>query len=363
MSGTLPTHSMERNQVPNPSRRSTLHRLVWRGERVLDAALDEVRTWLGRSDPPIEIVAYRTYGDHDRLEVRGRILARRTRTPAEPGDSVFRNLRRALGAFLTREMPGVEVFVAHAGGLGVCLTDEEGYFRTEVDTDAASGWTHVTLTAERAEPVVAQVLVPLPTARFLVISDIDDTILPTGATRAVTLVRNTFLGNARTRTPFPGIAEFYADLVAGAGGGEGNPVFYVSSSPWNLYWFMINFMAGHGLPAGPVLLRDIGVDESTFLHGSHDDHKLAEIRRILDSYPDLPVVLAGDSGQRDPEIYATIAAEYAGRVSAIYLRAIGGSDRSSRLEALARAGRDAPVVMSSHTDDFARHARARGLIR
>ncbi len=348
--------------MTQPTQRSLLHRAALRAERIFDAAVDRLRTWLGRTDPPLEIVAYRAYGTHDCLEVRGRILARRTRTAAQPEDSRLRNMRRVARAFLTREMPGVLVFIEHEGVHAVCVTDEEGYFRTDVATADADGWTPVTVSTERAQQVEALALVPTSTARFLIISDIDDTILPTGATRTVTVIRNTFFGNARTRTPFPGIADFYSALVAGASGGEDNPVFYVSSSPWNLYEFMVNFMAGHGLPAGAVMLRDIGVDESTFLHGSHDDHKLAEIRKIMRTYPDLPAVLVGDSGQRDPEIYTTIATEHPGRILAIYLRAIGGADRHAQVEALADSS-DVPVILGRRTADFADHARSSGLVR
>ena len=74
------------------------------------------------------------------------------------------------------------------------------------------------------------VLVPSHAAAFGVISDVDDTILETGVQRVGRMIRQTFTGSALTRTPFPGAAELYRDLADGI-----NPVFYVSSSPWNLH--------------------------------------------------------------------------------------------------------------------------------
>src|SRR3546814_6066391 len=50
------------------------------------------------------------------------------------------------------------------------------------------------------------------------------------------------------------------------------------------------------------------------------DHKLALIRNMLELYDQFPFVLIGDSGQRDPEIYAQVVREHPGRVAAIYIR-------------------------------------------
>jgi hypothetical protein len=68
-----------------------------------------------------------------------------------------------------------------------------------------------------------------------VISDIDDTIIQTGATRLWQAARSVLLGTAHTRLPFPGVAPFYRALESGPDGQAALPFFYVSSSPWNLY--------------------------------------------------------------------------------------------------------------------------------
>ena len=53
--------------------------------------------------------------------------------------------------------------------------------------------------------------------------------------------------NAHSRKPFAGVAALYRALYralqAGATGDEGNPVFYVSSSPWNLHAMLREFLA------------------------------------------------------------------------------------------------------------------------
>jgi hypothetical protein len=72
-------------------------------------------------------------------------------------------------------------------------------------------------------------------ARPGVISDLDDTVVKSRATDLLKMVWIILVNNARTRLPFEGVADFYKALQVGTDGREFNPVFYVSSSPWNLY--------------------------------------------------------------------------------------------------------------------------------
>jgi phosphatidate phosphatase APP1 len=86
-------------------------------------------------------------------------------------------------------------------------------------------------------------------------SGIDDTVIRTDTTIMVRMFRATFLENARTRLPFPGVAALNRALQRGADGTTLNPLFYVSSSPWNMYDNLEEFLAIQHIPAGPLLLR------------------------------------------------------------------------------------------------------------
>jgi len=336
-----------------------------RGVLALDRAFDQVRRRvrdrLGRH-APLEVVPYRGYGTADRVAVRGRVMVRTGRTSPAATDVWLRNVWRTVRRFLTYEMPDVAVRVRMGTAVAATRTDGEGYFRVDMPGPSATGWVSAGVEVERAALVAAEILVPPPTSRFLVVSDIDDTILPTGANRTTTVIRTTLLGNARTRAPFTGIAELYQALAAGQTGDERNPVFYVSSSPWNLYDFMVEFMAGHGLPAGPILLRDLSLERRRFIQGGQEDHKLAEIRTILATYPELPAVLVGDIGQKDPEIYQAIASEHPGRIRAIYLRDVGAGAAIEQRALAIEGAAGVPVVLAEHTSEFRKHAATVGLI-
>jgi len=71
----------------------------------------------------------------------------------------------------------------------------------------------------------------------------------------------------------------------------------------------------HDIPIGPVLLlRDWGISWRHPFPRRAQSHKDHMIDLVLKGFPDLPVILIGDSGQHDPEVYAAVVRRHAGRV-------------------------------------------------
>jgi phosphatidate phosphatase APP1 len=361
--------------VTNPGWRDRLLALAAELEGKVDAAMSRRADRKGRRDPLI-IHAYRGYGTGRRLRVRGRVLEDGGIPAADERDSAWRNVLSALRRFESDEVPGARVEVRIAGATQELVTDAEGYFdawiapREALHADKLWHDAAIELLAPRdpvhASPMaVGRVLVPPATAKLGIISDIDDTVVQTGATDARAMLRSVFLANARTRLPFPGVAALYRALQDGAGGGQSNPVFYVSSSPWNLYDVLSEFLALREIPEGPILLRDWGLSERELLPTSHGSHKLEAIRGIVDLYPTLPFVLIGDSGQEDPEIYREIVAQYPSRILAIYIRNVTPDlARAERIRALAREVSDArsELILAADSTEVAAHALDRGWI-
>ncbi|MFW6242195.1 MAG: phosphatase domain-containing protein, partial [Thermodesulfobacteriota bacterium] len=94
-------------------------------------------------------------------------------------------------------------------------------------------------------------------------------------------------------------------------------------------------------------------------------HKLGLIRRMVTLYREFPFILIGDSGQRDPEIYARVVRDFPGRVAAIYIRDVGrGNGRAEAIARLAREVAKAGSVLVLAADSLAmgRHAAETGLI-
>lgn len=347
---------------------STIRRIITRAGADAEELVERLRR-RRRHAGPIQVIAYRGMGDASELRLGGRVLEDRGILPADDSQTRWRNLRDNWRRFGTRELAGVRVRADFQGRPAAeALTDEEGYFQLRFAPGApldGAPWQIVRLELpELGVRATGEVLVPPPSARFAVVSDVDDTVMETYATDLLKMLSLTFLRNARTRLPFEGVVELYRALVAGASGGDENPIFYVSSSPWNLYDFLVEFMAYNGLPAGPLRLTDYGIDREKLGKQSHAAHKLAEIAAIAGAYPHLPLVLLGDSGQYDPEIYLAAARAHPGRVAAIYIRHVSHERRAGQVEALAdqAAALGVPLLLAADSSTVAADARRRGLI-
>lgn len=353
----------------------TVTRLASSVEARLDAARFQLKLrnqWL----QPLEIQPYRGHGTSDVLYLKGRVLEYRDTSGASEEGSVWDNIVHMYRRFASHEIPGARIRVRAAGTDFEARADHEGYFDLQIrprdPLPLEQAWHEVEL--ELIEPRVAgqetvratgHVLVPPPQSEFGIISDIDDTIVRTGATDPLTMARVVVLNNPHTRLPFEGVAAFYQALRKGPNGEGYNPLFYVSSSPWNLYDLLIDFMNINGIPLGPLFLRDIGLEPDHLLKTGHLEHKLKQIRTILQAHPELPFILIGDSGQEDPEIYREVVRAYPGRIQAIYIRDVTLEERATAIRLLVKdlAESKVELVLAADTVAAATHAADRGLIR
>ncbi|CAN5696611.1 App1 family protein [soil metagenome] len=344
--------------------------------RTMERRADDWRTRVLGEREARQVVAYRGFGNTAEVFLSGRVLANRPLGPVQATDTWWRNLGNALRQLETGEVPGARVRIRFAGVEHDAVTDEEGYFRAWIRPDSAPLpgllWHHAHVeVVDRLHPDVpavstdASVLVPRDTVEYGVVSDIDDTVIRTDATRLLRMLKRTLLDNARTRLPFPGVAAFYNALRHGAGGAD-NPVFYVSSSPWNLYGLLTDFLEHQSIPLGPLMLRDWGISDHGVLPTRHGEHKLGAIRQIFDCYPHMSFFLIGDSGQEDPEIYRDVVHDYGTRVLAVYIRNVTpGMPRTEAIGKLSEEVRNAgsELLLSDDTAASALHAAARGWIR
>lgn len=153
-----------------------------------------------------------------------------------------------------------------------------------------------------------------------VISDIDDTIKESAVLDRKELLANTFLREYR---PVPKMAEVYREWESG-----GAVFHYVSSSPWQLYPFLSEFMNRQGFPEGGFHLKLFRVKDRSFfnLFTSSTETKPPVIQSIFDAWPERRFVMVGDSGENDPEIYAAFASNHPDRVLHIFIRKVAGAD-------------------------------------
>ena len=326
-------------------------------------------------DAPYEILAYRGYGNAVQAHVYGRVVQRSGVTASSDKDTVLTNLLNTYRRVDADPLPRAGVNVTFGSASTSMSADNEGYFGGWVTSEPAeltSEWHTYGVglerkVADKTESIEGsgEILVPPKSATFAVISDIDDTVIQSRVSNFIQAARTVMLGNARTRLPFHGVAAFYRALREGVSGGENNPVFYVSSSPWNLYDVIAEFMELQSIPKGPILLRDWDVSLGALASSRHFEHKGVAIRNVIQLYPQFRFVLIGDTSQHDPEIYRKIVAEFPDRVSAIYIRDVtGNAQRTAAVQKLADEVRESnsTLVLAPDTLGAARHAVEHGLI-
>ena len=306
--------------------------LALRAARLVESGLERIGD---RADDDPVLDPYLGYATPDGLFLRGRVLSHLRRVEPDAQQSKWMNLRQMAALFVTDEVAGVAVETADVATTAV--SDAEGYMRMHVAGAFAPGWTTIDLRIRgQTETVPFHALVPDPAASHMVVSDIDDTMIETGAHSLARNLWTTFTGSALTRQAHDDAIALVEAMVDGGR----NPVFYVSSSPWNLHDFLEDLFAHEGVPRGPKFLRDLGVT-SEGVGQSHRTHQGAAIDTILAVNPDLPAYLMGDSGQKDAQVYRDVVDRHPGRIRGVALRepAPGvGDDDAACIAAIEAAG-------------------------
>lgn len=289
----------------------------------------------------VRLLAYAGYRTATRLHLKGRVV--RHGPPLRPGASTLARLRAMMNIYNSRELPGVTVRFEGYGQHVEAVSDEEGYFHFNIEVEdplpPATRWEQVRLStpgrSARPVSVAAPVLAAGANNNWGIISDIDDTVVETGATNFLKNWRRVLVESPADRLAVPGASALYR-IIAGDHRAPARPFFYVSSSPWNLYGFLTEFMELNGIPHGPMFLKDYGIDATKLIDTGHETHKLLAIETILAAYPAFRFLLIGDNGQKDVSIYARVVRDFGNRVAGVFIRDVDGSCRSGPEGALLR---------------------------
>jgi phosphatidate phosphatase APP1 len=345
---------------------TTLNKL----EYTIDHQSFYVKRKLNLMDPLI-IQTYLGFGNRKKFFVNGRLLeSKGVETPKE-GASAWQNMKTMLRRYDSDEIAHARIRATFRGQEQVLETSAEGYFQAVFEDfgelEEGKQWHEVELELldkfgddQREVKAKAMVLIPQK-AEYGVISDVDDTILVSHSADFIKKIQLTFLHNAKTRVPFEGVAAFYQALREGSDQQQFNPIFFVSSSPWNLYDLLKHFCEANEIPEGPFMLRDIGLTDQHLMRSSHEKHKVAQITQIFDTFPDMKFILVGDSGQKDPEIYEGLIEKYADNIQGIYIRDVTPDKRDREVQQIAERVREKGIdmILAQDTLEAARHAADR----
>lgn len=272
-----------------------------------------------------KIVPHTGYGSVGFVRVLARVLMSRDPMRAASGDAAgsVQSLKSA-----DEETRGWRAFVT-APAIDAPVTVRIGEREIDGRTDRSGlvdivihghglgpGWHQVEITSPLARPRKASVLIIGTRQTFGLVSDIDDTVLTTSLPRPVIAAWNTFVKAEGTRSPVPGMATFYRQLMESH---PGMPVIYLSTGAWNVAPSLTRFLRRNGYPPGPMLLTDWGPTHTGWFR-SGQDHKRSALARLARELPHVKWLLVGDDGQNDPKIYTEFAARRPEAVRAIAIR-------------------------------------------
>lgn len=329
---------------------------------------------------PIKIITFRSYGTFNHLYLKGRALEDENIDLSKKG--FFNLLWNTYKRFETDLITDAPLVLTLPDGRKIeTRTDSQGYFLIDKNIDNILplvdkngclqyeiGFSEIFAKSLgrkilNENKFKGEVFLPAETAKFGVVSDVDDTIIHTGLTSIFKwqVAKNTVFKRASKRTPLEGAEAFYNLLKKGKTGKEDNPIFYVSHGPWNLYRYLEVFLKTNKFPKGPILLRDF-VNPFAKKYQPEKPQKQREIINILKTYPELPFILIGDSGEHDPDIYIEIAEAHPERILAIYLRNVNHKEKMIRVKGLFKNYETVPVLLVENSKEAVAHAQKMNFI-
>ncbi len=211
-------------------------------------------------------------------------------------------------------------------------TNNEGDFSVtfpETTVAGIKGETSVTFTSSQFPTYKELITYNLPLhPEFLIVSDIDDSVLVTSEGKLYKTIVNSLVKPIHKREAVSGMPELYQALIKGTHGIDSLLVF-LSGSPVYLAPRLEIFFSDKKFPNHSLILRNAGPKEfvhehlsgsSTKLATNITEYKLLQLGKLFKWYPNLPVILIGDTSAQDPEIYQKMAENFPGKVRLVILR-------------------------------------------
>lgn len=117
---------------------------------------------------------------------------------------------------------------------------------------------------------------------------------------------------------------------------------------------LVTFCEHQDIPKAPFFLRNLGLEPKQWLKQDTSKYKKDYIEHILEVYDQMAFVLIGDSGQRDPEIYADICKKNPEQIKAVYIRHVYTDERREQLKQMAEK-MQIPLIVTENSQEVIKH--------
>lgn len=274
--------------------------------------------WFRLTKEPV-VKVYHGFGNKDHVFAFGHVFKLSPLPRKRYRSNILTNTFALFRSFMIRPWPNAVVRLTWNDKTYEGKTEKDGFFRFEwaPGQDISAGWhaVHVHLINITTGDILASgegaVFIP-HVHQYAIISDIDDTFLISHSSNLRKRLYVLLTKNAHSRKPFEGVVKHY-QLLAAAGTTQNlpNPFFFVSSSEWNLYNFILEFSRKNELPKGIYLLSQLKNFKEVFKTGQNKHStKFTRIVRVIEAYPEQKFILLGDDSQEDPNIYASVVEHF-----------------------------------------------------
>jgi phosphatidate phosphatase APP1 len=280
------------------------------------------------------IHAFTSYGSTKSIRVLGRaVIVKRYDSPL----SIYRGIK----SLLVAEVPNVEVEAKIDGKIvpRKIITDRNGYIDSSFRLSLPPGEHKLSFSIvddmyykaqQESELSKGKLLIYPDSSNVGVICDVDDTIIRSDLTGWVRAIWLALFSNPREREPVEGMNTFLRNIQQQF---LHSKFFYVSTTAWNMSYYIKRFLVANAFPFGPLVLRDWGPEEDR-VFASGVEHKMVSIKSLFRRFPNTQWILIGDNGQKDCKIYSKILETFPNKVQAVFIRKISRTENKQTFSKL-----------------------------
>jgi phosphatidate phosphatase APP1 len=313
---------------------------------------------------------YRGYANEEELIVMGHVFKRTYDYDFQKKN--LKNARSIINQFRIKTLENFDIYLKCGNQEIHTKTLDDGYFKfcIPLETETNFGWMEYEVSIKDENETITEKgsFIRPHKGKLGIISDIDDTFLISHTQNFFKKIYILLFKNVNDRKVFTDVVPHYQALSSAGRNNkeEENAFFYVSSSEWNLYRFIVKFTKIHNLPRAVILLKDIkrGITDFFMSGRGNHDHKFDKIKHVLEFYPNLKYVLLGDDSQHDPVLYERICKIFPVTVKAVYIRQTGKHQKETtkkimrNLEAL-----EVSVCYYKNSSEAIMHSKSIGIIQ
>jgi phosphatidate phosphatase APP1 len=313
---------------------------------------------------------YRGYANEQELIVMGHVFKRTYEYDFQKKN--LKNARSIINQFRIKTILNCDVYLKLGEKEIHTKTLNDGYFKfcIPLEKEFHFGWLEYEVNIKYKTEIISckGSFIRPHEGNLGIISDIDDTFLISHTRNVFRKIYILLFKNVNDRKVFKDVVPHYQALSSAGRNNkdEQNAFFYISSSEWNLYRFIVKFTKIHQLPRAVILLKDIkrGITDFFLSGRGNHNHKFDKIKHVLEFYPNLKYVLLGDDSQHDPFLYEQICKIFPVTVIAVYIRQTGKMQKSevkkimNNLETL-----DVSACYFKESSEAIMHSKSLGIIK